>query len=114
MKYNYDGNVDMWSFYDNISANGISLQDANKYLMKGDAWLQKSNGSIERKSQRYGLSLWSYVYNTAEDLDTFKYYLRNMAIGNNDTLLTLEKLLKKDIEEIEKDFLGYSLNRVRN
>lgn len=105
---NYNGSIDMWSFYEKISVSNVKLEEVNNYLSSADrAWGQKEQGSIERKYQLYGLSLWSYVYNQSKDLDTFKYYLRNMNVGNDDVLLTLEKFLNKPIVEIEKDFLKY-------
>ena len=85
----------------------MSIQMVDSYLngsKQGDAWSQKEMGSQEQKAQVYGLALWSYMYQQAKDLDTFKYYLRNMNIGDGDALLTLEKLLQKPINEIESDF----------
>lgn len=111
--HNYSGVTDMWSFYEVIKVDNIGIKTVDEYLngskKNGDAWSAKQSGSIERKCQLYGLSLWSYVYNQCEDLDTFKNYLRNMSIGQDDSIKTLELLLGKDISTIEQDFLKYKV-----
>ena len=112
-KNNYEDFNNMKVMYKNIfynmrvSGNILSIDDVNQLMMKGEAWDEKESRSKEGVAYDYAIVLWNYVYNQCNDLDTFKYYLRNMSIGQDDSLKTLELLLGKDIKTIESDFLGY-------
>ena len=100
-KYNYVGNVDQWSFYEDLTSNlkqykdTLNLDNVNKILRVAKAW-NKSEGE-KRASQIYGMYLWSYIYNNYS-LDEFKEIIRNL--GTGDVVVKLEDLLNLDSKEI--------------
>lgn len=103
-KYNYTGRIDQWSFYKDIAPeiksykSTLDLNKVNSILRVAKAW-NRAEGE-KRAAQRYGLYLWSYIYNNYS-LDEFKDIVRNL--GTGDVVTKLENLLdmkSKDITEM--------------
>lgn len=105
IKHNYDGNVDQWSFYEDLASNlkqytyeyrnTLNLDNTNKILRVAKAW-DKAEGE-KRAAQIYGMYLWSYIYNNYP-LDEFKEIIRNL--GTGDVVVKLESLLNMESKEI--------------
>lgn len=107
MKYNYDGNADMWSFYQldmlakelnqlfNRDGSVMTLEKANKILKEAQAW-SKAEGE-KNLAQRYGLYTWSFVYNNLS-LEDYKQLLRNL--GTGDVLEKIKEYTNIRIEDI--------------
>lgn len=107
MKYNYDGNADMWSFYQldmlakelnqlfNRDGSVMTLEKANKILKEAQAW-SKAEGE-KNLAQRYGLYTWSFVYNNLS-LEDYKQLVRNL--GTGDVLEKIKEYTNIRIEDI--------------
>jgi|GEM_PF-3423628 len=104
-KYNFEGQVDQWSFYDNLTPtlkryaydykNTLNLNNVNKILKVERAW-NRAEGE-KRAAQIYGMYLWSYIYNNYS-LEEFKNIIRNL--GTGDVEVKLESLLNIESKEI--------------
>lgn len=116
IKHNYVGPVDMQSFYklemtrknlkNNMqkSKHSLSFKEVDTYLKKAKAWGREERLSKQGMAQDYGLCFWNYIYNQSE-LEDFKFYIRNL--GTKDVIPAIEKVMKKSILDIEKEFKTY-------
>lgn len=105
IKYNYDGKVDQWSFYEDLGPtltqfttdykDTLSVDRVNKILRLQRAW-GKADGE-KKVAQIYGMHLWSTIYNTST-LDEFKNIVTNL--GTGDVVDKLEELLELTSQEI--------------
>lgn len=122
IQFNYEGDVVMWKFQDieiesrnmndKFSVYGIKFEDINKYFSNtsNDGWVRKEGK--ERAIQEYALYITSYIYNK-NDLDTFKYFLRNQNQQGGTTFEAISRSLNVNLDEFEKEIEEYIYSRKR-